>query len=99
MKPIVCRECGSIAFRAMPNFATCLPCGQKRESVMRQAHLAVRRAVIAGTLPRPDSLYCIDCGGFATMYDHRDYLRQLDVEPVCRSCNTKRGFAPTGIAA
>ena len=36
---------------------------------------------------------CVDCGANATDYDHRDYNKPLDVEPVCRSCNIRRGNA------
>jgi len=27
------------------------------------------------------------------MYDHRDYFKLLEVEPVCRGCNRRRGQA------
>lgn len=53
----------------------------------------VAKAVLSGELTRPDQLTCVDCGRPATSYDHRRYLRPLDVEPVCRSCNYKRGPA------
>jgi len=36
---------------------------------------------------------CTDCGAQARDYDHRDYARPLDIEPVCRRCNQKRGPA------
>jgi hypothetical protein len=36
---------------------------------------------------------CVDCGGVALEYDHRDYGRPVEVEPVCRSCNKRRGRA------
>ncbi len=38
-------------------------------------------------------ILCIDCGSRATDYDHRDYNKPLEVEPVCQSCNLKRGRA------
>jgi len=34
---------------------------------------------------------CEDCGRDAECYDHRDYNKPLDVEPVCRQCNSIRG--------
>lgn len=34
---------------------------------------------------------CVDCGLPAFYYEHRDYTRPLDVEPVCPKCNSKRG--------
>lgn len=57
------------------------------------AHRFVRLAIRAGYLAKPETLACSDCGKPATGYDHRDYNRPLDVEPVCRSCNVKRGPA------
>jgi len=58
-------------------------------------HAAVHRAVKAGVLPdlSTGEYACTDCGGVASEYDHRDYARPLDVDPVCRSCNRKRGVA------
>lgn len=59
-----------------------------------RAHYAVRKAVAHGTLPRLDgSVACADCGRRATGYDHRDYLKPLDVNAVCTSCNHRRGSA------
>jgi len=57
----------------------------------RAVSLAIRR----GELPAlgDGKTICVDCGAVAACYDHRDYLRPLDVEPVCRSCNNKRGPA------
>lgn len=36
---------------------------------------------------------CVDCGARATMQDHRNYYKPLEVEPVCRKCNSSRGQA------
>ena len=36
---------------------------------------------------------CSYCGYRATMYEHRDYNKPLDVFPVCRSCNSSLGSA------
>jgi len=40
---------------------------------------------------------CMDCGEPATQWDHRDYFKPLDVDPVCQPCNMKRGqgFPPS----
>lgn len=58
-------------------------------------HDAVRRitkaAVRGGFLQDPRQLDCMDCGNPAECYDHRDYNKPLDVEPVCISCNGSRG--------
>lgn len=60
-----------------------------------RAHSAVAAAVKRGLLPnlKPGEYACTDCGGVAHEYDHRDYARPLEVQPVCRSCNKQRGTA------
>lgn len=57
------------------------------------AHSVVARAIAKGTLEKPHYFKCVDCGNDAACYDHRDYTYPLAVDPVCRSCNTKRGPA------
>lgn len=68
--------------------------GPKTEQEARWAHLThsiVSRAIRHGLLPKLDgTIACTDCGGAAKVYDHRDYSRPLDVEPVCTSCNCRR---------
>lgn len=58
---------------------------------MELAKRKVRIAIVAGMLPRASVFDCIDCGEPAKCYDHRDYRKPLDVEPVCVGCNKKRG--------
>ena len=55
----------------------------------------VKKAVQAGLLInlKKNDIKCTDCDNRASMYDHRDYTKPLEVEPVCRSCNIKRGSA------
>lgn len=54
----------------------------------------VWRAVRRGVLPRLDgSVPCVDCGRPARCYEHRDYSKPLEVEPVCHRCNLRRGRA------
>lgn len=60
---------------------------------VHKGHLYIKKAVKDGYLPRPATLLCLDCGCPAQVYDHRDYNRPLDVEPVCHACNVKRGPA------
>jgi hypothetical protein len=60
------------------------------------AHRAMRAVAWArrkDLLPHPTEHACVDCGKTAQVYDHRDYGRPLDVVPVCRACNAKRGTA------
>ena len=55
--------------------------------------LAVKDAVKAGLLAdlKCALIPCVDCGKIAVCYDHRDYSKPLEVEPVCKSCDAKRG--------
>lgn len=53
----------------------------------------VSRAVREGLIPRAVECTCVDCGRPASGYDHRDYGLPMQIEPVCRSCNSKRGTA------
>lgn len=57
------------------------------------AQMRVYTAVRRGDLPRVKTLKCVDCGKPAHCYDHRDYSRPLDVDPVCKKCNALRGPA------
>ncbi len=59
----------------------------------QRAHLKVADAVARGRIPPARDLKCIDCGKPAQGYDHRDYSQPLAIEPVCRSCNRRRGSA------
>lgn len=55
----------------------------------------VKAAVADGLLPDLGvvAIACVDCGARAVEWEHRDYEKPLDVEPVCRLCNKKRGTA------
>lgn len=60
----------------------------------QRAYYAVWKAIQAGALaPLDGHIPCMDCGAPEAQYDHRDYNRPLDVEPVCGSCNRNRGPA------
>lgn len=58
---------------------------------MRAAHKAVKLAIKTGALLPARAHVCTDCGSPAVCYDHRDYSRPLDVQPVCIGCNWRRG--------
>ena len=69
---------------------------KKRVRPMSQqsAHQAVAFAIKRGKLQRLDgTVKCVDCGDIATQYDHRHYDNPLEVDPVCASCNARRGHA------
>jgi hypothetical protein len=55
------------------------------------ARRLVARAIDLGVLLKPSYYLCVDCGSRATQYEHRDYNKPLDVEPVCVTCNNRRG--------
>jgi hypothetical protein len=52
---------------------------------------AVRRGDLINLKRR--RVKCVDCGKRAVAYDHRDYTKPLEVEPVCCRCNVRRGPA------
>lgn len=60
-----------------------------------RGHAAVSKAVKAGLLVNLKTAHvkCTDCDKRAVAYDHRDYRKPLDVQPVCNSCNMLRGPA------
>ncbi len=60
-----------------------------------RARRIVESAIKQGLLPSlsDGKTKCVDCEQPALAHDHRNYNRPLDVEPVCRSCNVKRGAA------
>lgn len=55
------------------------------------ARQMVTAAIKKGFLQPAHEHDCVDCGAQALDYDHRDYNKPLEVEPVCRPCNKKRG--------
>lgn len=64
------------------------------KALSQPAHAKVHTAIERGELPRLDgSVPCADCGRPAQQYDHREYAKPLEVQPVCRRCNIRRGPA------
>lgn len=88
-----CTKCGCIELRT--GCTTGFRCSACRAAPTLQylAHRAVANAIAGGSLKPPATCACVDCGVIAEQYDHRDYNRPLDVEPVCRKCNVRRGPA------
>lgn len=67
----------------------------KNEGQLR-ARDAVRYAIEIGKIKNltNEFILCVDCKNErAIHWDHRDYNFPHSVEPVCRSCNLKRGKA------
>lgn len=88
--------CGVVELRAGCNnafrCAVCRPAGRKPVAQLA-AHAAVSTAIRKGALTHPSKFACVDCGQPAIEYDHRDYSKPLEVDPVCRRCNLLRGPA------
>jgi hypothetical protein len=66
---------------------------RQRKDIAQPAHTAVARAIRHGLLKPAYAFKCTDCDKQAQCYDHRDYDKPLEVEPVCISCNYRRGPA------
>jgi hypothetical protein len=64
----------------------------------KRATALVAKAVAAGQLAnlKEAVVPCVTCGKRAVYYDHHNYAKPLDVQPVCASCNALRG---TGLNA
>jgi hypothetical protein len=90
-----CLHCGADISHRYNNATHCFPCLNSWADRVgaRAAYKQVNRAIRAGDIPKPTDLNCADCGGPARDYDHRDYNKPLEVDPVCRSCNKLRGPA------
>ena len=62
------------------------------KALRNKAYRVLKKAIENGTIPKIKSdTKCVDCGKSAQCYEHRDYSKPLLVEPVCYSCNGKRG--------
>lgn len=90
-----CERCGEPLVGRIATARFCVPCLPARfvDNGGYAAHRKVSDAVKRGKLPSAKTRACADCGKPAFDYDHRDYGKPLEVEPVCRSCNRLRGPA------
>jgi hypothetical protein len=86
-----CALCGESTGGRSQFALYCGVCMHEKEQPKENAIREVRRAVRSGVVPHIDTQYCVDCGRFAELYDHRDYTQPLVIEPVCRKCNFRRG--------
>lgn len=98
MAPKDCTHC-SAPLPLVRHYKTylCADCkrnvGPKHFKYGHAAHQMVACAVRYGYLLPARECACVDCGAPAVGYDHRDYNKPLDVEPVCAGCNVRRGPA------
>jgi hypothetical protein len=87
-----CQSCGNKITGRHHLAKFCLQCMQNEFGKnQKKAISLVGHAVRKGTLQPAKNCKCVDCGLNAFCYDHRDYDKPLDVVPVCRKCNFKRG--------
>ena len=91
-----CCYCPNAVF--VPSFMCCF-CKEARKPFTDRARRLVASAISRGDLPWIDLLRCVDCGARAERYEHHDYNRPLDVEPVCHRCNVIRRQADWDPAA
>lgn len=96
-----CEQCGEEMIGAKWR-RFCNPCAQVRaraagrcnsSTYQQLARSYVSAAIKRGDLPSltTNVVDCADCGARAEQYDHRDYFQPMKVDPVCRSCNMRRG--------
>ena len=88
----LCIDCGAKHGRHT-NAWRCMPCSNRVGEAQKLVRRAIVKAIKDGSLKNPKDCACVDCGSVAMDYDHRSYARPLDVAPVCRSCNQRRGPA------
>jgi hypothetical protein len=91
-----CKCCGdryTALDRRGYNQGFCRRCARRSFEEGQRAGALCRGAVRRGDLPHAKTLTCTDCAKPASEYEHRDYTKPLDVVPICRSCNLKRGRA------
>lgn len=92
-----CALCESEMYRGGTRGFTSPYCCSQCSSAVGMARVkaikVVTKAVKTGEIKKAKECACVDCGKPAIDYDHREYLKPLNVVPVCRSCNLKRGPA------
>ena len=65
-------------------------------AIRRRAHNRARwqcGIALGAWRPAPPPQKCVDCGAPARVHDHRDYRQPFITDPVCLSCNRRRGPA------
>ena len=93
--PLICPYCLTEKDRSFPPGSPYhRDCSFKVGDLSRKATAQVQKAIRHGQIPAISAdTKCVDCGKPARDYEHRYYSRPLDVEPVCRGCNHRRGPA------
>ncbi len=86
----VCFNCRR-GFLGYVKNSRCDKCAWIAAGVQSKARALVTKAISEGHLLKASAYKCVDCGWKAAQWEHRDYTKPLDVQPVCRSCNCRRG--------
>lgn len=71
----------------------CLECRILVRTIQKRIGLNLSYAIKKGNILKAEGQLCVDCGNPAVCYDHRDYGKPLQVDPVCKKCNHHRGPA------
>jgi hypothetical protein len=96
MRRITCAHCQTTFEReavGSNRVIYCHRCSRLQQAARLKAAKAINQALRDGKVKCAKGQRCVDCDAPAHSLDHRNYLTPLDVQPVCRSCNWKRGPA------
>ena len=96
-----CFRCGHEWIPKVENIRTCAKCrspywnkAKSKLDYMKMRNWAVgvvQMSKYKNLLESASKKKCVDCGNNANHWEHRNYSRPLLIEPVCQSCNIKRG--------
>jgi hypothetical protein len=89
---MTCAICSGVSIRFL-GAQLCHPCADAHTRRRNKALSIVNNARLSGKLADPKSFKCADCSDQAYIWEHRDYSKPLDVQPVCYKCNRRRGLA------
>lgn len=87
-----CKRC-KVPYLGAVQSQYCKPCRPIVSNARQNAYYHLGKAIARGDIVHPSTLKCRDCGGGATSYEHRNYSEPLRVDPICFSCNKRRGAA------
>lgn len=87
----ICIACGNVHRRDSAFAILCWACVKAQSILRSHANRQLISARLRGDIAPPTQYACVDCSRPAKLYDHRSYVRPLDVQPVCHSCNVRRG--------
>jgi hypothetical protein len=88
----LCINCGEETLRHAKALL-CMTCAQLANDASNAANGHIKRAIARGEFRSAREFDCVDCSAPAEIYDHRSYKDPFVADPVCRSCNIKRGPA------